>query len=103
MYVERTETFNAMHEGIIAVDKEMNITIFNEKAADILGVTRKIEDCIGQKIYDVLPDTRLPEIVETATPVYDQELYINHHSILSNRVPIIVNGEWLVQLLCLKI
>lgn len=93
MYVERTETFNAMHEGIIAVDKEMNITIFNEKAADILGVTRKIEDCIGQKIYDVLPDTRLPEIVETATPVYNQELYINHHSILSNRVPIIVNGE----------
>ncbi len=93
MYVERTETFNAMHEGIIAVDKEMNITIFNEKAADILGVSRKIEDCIGQKIYDVLPDTRLPEIVETATPVYDQELYINHHSILSNRVPIIVNGE----------
>lgn len=93
MYVERTETFNAMHEGIIAVDKEMNITIFNEKAADILGVTRKIEECIGQKIYDVLPDTRLPEIVETATPVYDQELYINHHSILSNRVPIIVNGE----------
>ena len=93
MYVERTETFNAMHEGIIAVYKEMNITIFNEKAADILGVTRKIEDCIGQKIYDVLPDTRLPEIVETATPVYDQELYINHHSILSNRVPIIVNGE----------
>jgi len=93
MYVERTETFNAMHEGIIAVDKEMNITIFNEKAADVLGVTRKIEDCIGQKIYDVLPDTRLPEIVETATPVYDQELYINHHSILSNRVPIIVNGE----------
>ncbi|UZN00271.1 hypothetical protein OL548_11135 [Lysinibacillus sp. MHQ-1] len=40
-----------------------------------------------------MPDTRLPEIVETATPVYDQELYINHHSILSNRVPIIVNGE----------
>ena len=74
MYVERTETFNAMHEGIIAVDKGMNITIFNEKAADILGVTRKIEDCIGEKIYDVLPDTRLPEIVETATPVYDQEL-----------------------------
>lgn len=72
MYVERTETFNAMHEGIIAVDKEMNITIFNEKAADILGVTRNIEECIGQKIYNVLPDTRLPEIVETATPVYDQ-------------------------------
>ena len=31
MYVERTETFNAMHEGIIAVDKEMNITILMKK------------------------------------------------------------------------
>jgi len=29
MYVERTETFNAMHEGIKAVNKEMNKTIFN--------------------------------------------------------------------------
>lgn len=93
MYVERTETFNAMHEGIIAVDKAMNITIFNEKAGDILGVEAKTENYIGKKIYDILPDTRLPEIVEEGTPVYNQELYINHHSILSNRVPISVNGE----------
>ena len=93
MYVERTETFNAMHEGIIAVDKTMNITIFNEKAGDILGVGMETEIYIGKKIYDVLPDTRLPEIVETGTAIYNQELYINHHSILSNRVPISVNGE----------
>lgn len=93
MYVERTETFNAMHEGIIAVDKAMNITIFNEKAGYILGVEAKTENYIGKKIYDILPDTRLPEIVEEGTPVYNQELYINHHSILSNRVPISVNGE----------
>lgn len=93
MYVERTETFNAMHEGIIAVDKTMNITIFNEKAGDILGVGMETENYIGKKIYDVLPDTRLPEIVETGTAIYNQELYINYHSILSNRVPISVNGE----------
>lgn len=93
MYVERTETFNAMHEGIIAVDKNMNITIFNEKAGDILGVGTKTEDYLDKKIYEVLPDTRLPEIVETGTPIYNQELYINRHSILSNRVPINVNGE----------
>ncbi|MFJ7950960.1 ATP-binding protein [Lysinibacillus sp. NPDC096418] len=93
MYVERTETFNAMHEGIIAVDKDMNITIFNEKAGNILGVGTGTENYIGKKIYEVLPDTRLPEIVETGTAIYNQELYINHHSILSNRVPISVNDE----------
>lgn len=93
MYVERTETFNAMHEGIIAVDKDMNITIFNEKAGNILGVGTETENYISRKIYEVLPDTRLPEIVETGKPIYNQELYINNHSILSNRVPINVNGE----------
>ena len=93
MYVERTETFNAMHEGVIAVDKNMNITIFNEKAGTILGVEGDLESYIGKKIYEVLPDTRLPEIVETGTAIYNQDLYINHHSILSNRVPISVDGK----------
>lgn len=93
LYVERNETFNAMHDGIIAVDNYLNITIFNKKAAEILGVDKKPKSYIGKKIYEVLPDTRLPEIVESGQPVYTQELYINKHSILSNRIPIRVKGE----------
>ncbi|HWK24431.1 MAG TPA: sensor histidine kinase [Ureibacillus sp.] len=93
MYVERTETFNAMHEGIIAVDKDLNITIFNKKASEILGVNQNPSDYIGKNIYDVLPDTRLPEIVLTGKPVFDQEIYVNEHSLLSNRVPILVDGK----------
>lgn len=93
MYVERTETFNSMHEGIIAVDKDMNITIFNKKASEILGVEGEPSDCLGKNIYEVLPDTRLPEIVLTGKPVYDQEIYVNERSILSNRIPILVNGN----------
>ena len=93
MYVERTETFNAMHEGIIAIDKELTITIFNEKACRILGVTELPSTLIGKKISDVLPDTRLPEILELDQPIYNRELYINSHSIMSNRIPIQVNGE----------
>ena len=41
LYVERTETFNAMHEGIIAIDNELNVTIFNKKARKILGVKQE--------------------------------------------------------------
>ena len=93
MYVERTETFNAMHEGIIAIDKELTITIFNEKAREILGVKEQPLTLIGKKIFDVLPDTRLPEILELDQPIYNRELYINAHSIMSNRIPIQVNGE----------
>lgn len=93
MYVERTETFNAMHEGIIAIDNELTITIFNEKASVILGVHKQPSTLIGKKIFDVLPDTRLPEILELDQPIFNRELYINDHSIMSNRIPIQVNGK----------
>ena len=93
MYVERQETFNAMHEGIIAVDNEMNITIFNQKAGFILGVEGENIRYIGRKIYEVLPDTRLPEIVESGKPIYNQEIYINRRSIMSTRIPIQVKGK----------
>lgn len=93
MYVERTETFNAMHDGIIAVNSKLHITIFNKNAAEILGVREDQNTLIGKYIYDVFPDTRLPEIVTKGEPVYNQEIYVNGHSILSNRVPIYVNGK----------
>nr|WP_106779964.1 sensor histidine kinase [Lysinibacillus timonensis] len=93
MYVERTETFNAMHEGIIAVDSQLNITIFNKKAAEILGVDEEPGHLVGKNIYDILPDTKLPEIVFSGSHVFNQEIYVNQHSILSNRVPIHVNGK----------
>ncbi|MER2106475.1 MAG: sensor histidine kinase [Solibacillus sp.] len=93
VYVERTETFNAMHEGIIAIDKDLYITIFNKKASRILGVGGDPSKYIGKKIFDVLPDTRLPEIVESGRAVYNQEIYVNKHSILSNRIPIYVAGK----------
>lgn len=91
LYVERTETFNAMHEGIIAIDNHLQVTIFNTKAKIILGVHE--QDVIGKNIYDVLPDTRLPEIIDFNQPIYNKELQVNQHNILSNRIPIKVNQE----------
>lgn len=93
MYVERTETFNSMHDGIIAINQDLMITIFNQKACEILGVNLEPSKCIGKRIDEVLPDTRLPEIVYSEKPVYDQEIFVNNHSILSNRIPIFVDGK----------
>jgi len=93
LYVERTETFNSMHDGIIAIDQDLKITIFNQKACEILGVDLEPSQCIGKRIEDVIPDTRLPEIVYSKKPVYDQEIFVNNHSILSNRIPISVDGQ----------
>lgn len=91
LYTERIETFNAMQDGIIAIDNDFIITIFNPRAKEILGI--ETDDIIGKCIEELLPDTRLPEILDYNQPIYNKELYINKHTILSNRVPIEVDGE----------
>lgn len=87
---ERTDTFHAMHEGVIAIDNQERITIFNDKAKEIFGITKDVIDCY---IREVIPDTRLPEILQLQQPVYNQELYVGNTIIMSNRVPIKVNHQ----------
>lgn len=89
LLVERTEAFNAMHEGIIAIDMDENITIFNNKAKEMLRISM---DVVGKKIGDVLPDTHLPEIIRLEMPIYNKDLQIRNLSIVSNRIPIKVNN-----------
>ncbi|AEI45404.1 ATP-binding protein [Paenibacillus mucilaginosus] len=90
LLVERTATFHAMHEGVIAIDKHEAITIFNDKAKEMLGIQGEV---IGRPIREVIPDTRLPEILAMNHPVYNQELMVRGARIMSNRVPITVGGE----------
>lgn len=93
MYIERQETFNAMHEGVIAIDNNYNVTIFNKRAGEILGVEGNPSQFLNKNIFEVISDSRLPEIVDSKRAVYDQELFVNHHNILSNRIPIFAEGK----------
>lgn len=85
LLVERTATFNAMHEGVIAIDSQEYITVFNDKAKKMLQIEGEV---LGRHIREVLPDTRLPEILQLNHAVYNQELHVGPAHILSNRVPI---------------
>ena len=88
--VERTATFNAIHEGVIAIDDQERITVINHAAKKMLGVKG---DAVGAKIRDVIPDTRLPEILELGRPIFQRDLYVQNKAILSNRVPITVGDR----------
>ncbi|MDQ0220262.1 sensor histidine kinase [Peribacillus cavernae] len=90
MLVERTEAFNAMHEGVIAIDNYENITVFNAKAMKMFDISG---DVIGKKIREVIADTRLPEILERSSPIYNQEISVQYRNIVSNRVPIKVGNN----------
>ena len=85
MLIEHTAAFNAMHEGVIAIDNNKVITIFNEKAKQMLNISG---DIIGKDIRDIIDDTFLPEILTQDFPIYNQEISVQQKNILSNRVRI---------------
>ncbi|MFJ5965617.1 ATP-binding protein [Bacillus sp. NPDC093026] len=90
MLEERTATFHSINEGVIAIDNQHMITIFNEKAKQIFGVTG---DVVGRNIWDVLADTRLPEIIERGEPVYNEEIHMSGKRIMSSRIPIVMKKK----------
>ncbi|KDE25864.1 histidine kinase [Bacillus safensis FO-36b] len=90
MLEERTATFHSINEGVIAIDNQHMITIFNEKAKQIFGVTG---DVVGRNIWDVLSDTRLPEIIDRAEPVYNEEIHMSGKRIMSSRIPIVMKKK----------
>jgi two-component system, CitB family, sensor histidine kinase DctS len=88
LLVERTAAFQAMNEGIIAIDNQQKITVFNEKAKEILFIKG---NPAGKSIHEVLPSFKLPDVLRTREPVYHEEMTLNNRIILSSRVPILVN------------
>jgi len=86
MFRERSAAYEAMHEGVVAIDTREIITIFNDRAKQLFGISG---DVVGLPIRSVLPDTRLPEILELGKPIYNQELRVGNARIWSNRIPIV--------------
>lgn len=87
---ERTAIFQALGEGIIAIDNESRITVANQAAKRIVGTG---DDLIGKFIWDVLDNSNLPRVLERGEPEYNQEKFINNTVIISNRVPVRVKGQ----------
>lgn len=90
LLVERTATFQAMNEGIIAINKEKQITVFNEKAKEILSIQG---NPAGKFIGDVLPSSKLPEMLTFKQPIYREEMRLENKMVLTSRVPIMVHNE----------
>ncbi|PRO67231.1 ATP-binding protein [Alkalicoccus urumqiensis] len=87
---ERTATFHAIHEGVIAIDQNQTITIMNDAARRMLNIQGA---AVGERIQDVIPDTRLPEVLDVDAPIMEQEFYVQGRAIFSNRIPISQDGR----------
>lgn len=90
LLVERDSTFQAMNDGIIAIDREERITVFNEKAKDILGIRGEVA---GRMIKQILPESMLPYALKDNKAIYHEELRLGDKIVLSSRFPILVNNK----------
>lgn len=79
------------YDGIIATDKKGFITVFNPSAEKIIGLPR--QRAINCNIDKVLDNSRMIKVMETGEPELNQIQSSGDIKILTNRIPIIVNGE----------
>jgi transcriptional regulator with PAS, ATPase and Fis domain len=73
-------------DGIIAIDKQNRITVFNPAAEHILGIPA--QKAIGNALYDVLPENLLPTVIENGVAQLDQVKTFSQKKIVINAVPI---------------
>ena len=78
---------DASYNGIVAINSEGNITVFNPAAERILG--RKRSDMIGHHISLLDPDMGLVDTVERMAPMTGIRVEINGRKILANRTPLV--------------
>jgi signal transduction histidine kinase len=80
----------SIREGVIVIDASGAITRINSEAKRLLNIS---EDMIGSNILSVIPNSRLPLVMQTQQAEYDQEQKNGTNTLITNRVPILVNGE----------
>lgn len=82
---------DSTHNGILTVNEEDRVILLNKAAEDFLGL--KQEDVFGTPITDILPESRLPEIMRSGSGEFGQKLTYKDRVFVSNQTPIVSNGE----------
>ncbi len=89
--IETKCILNAIHEGIIMIDKDMNIRFLNRAGAELLGIPQ--HESVGKDIRKVIKNTRLPEVIETGKSTLNSiQRLSDSRVIVTNRVPIVKNN-----------
>ncbi len=90
LYNEKMGILDAIYEGLVAVDAKGKITLINDSALNILHLKNKIDkdQVVGQNVEDIIPNTRMMNILETGKCEFEEEQRLNDTIIMTNRIPI---------------
>ena len=79
------------YEGVVAIDEQGLITVFNKTATEIAGIPA--EAALGQHIRDILPETGLLRVLETGEPELGELQKLNGTMVAKNRIPVKVKDR----------
>ncbi|WP_108125887.1 ATP-binding protein [Saccharospirillum mangrovi] len=92
LFEELDATLQSVREGIIAVNRDGQITTVNRTAIETLGLAPDTP-LIGREINDVVPESGLMPVLESGEPQFDQEVWMNERHMIVNRLPVKQDGE----------
>lgn len=81
---------DAAHEGIIWVDYNGIVTVFNKEATSILGISN--EDAIGKYYSDVVRDLDIEEVMLKKIEIPRQIIHVHGLQILITKTPIVLDN-----------
>lgn len=77
---------DSTYDGMIAVDENGIITLFNKAAERLTGILQK--DALGMLVTDVILNTRLMHILETGELELNRKQNLGSSKIVTNRMPV---------------
>ncbi|MFD0679839.1 MULTISPECIES: ATP-binding protein [unclassified Paenibacillus] len=87
LYMEKQAILESIREGILSINSKGFITMANKQTLRMLGLPEDT-DITGRLIDEVVPTTRLHEVIQTGESQFDHEMIFGEHEVIANRVPI---------------
>ena len=87
LYKEKSAILEAIREGVIAVNREGDITLANQTALQMLETEN--DALIGKNVLKAIPNTRLIDVIASGKSEFDEQMKLGNTKVVANRVPIL--------------
>jgi two-component system, CitB family, sensor kinase len=94
LYKEKSAILEAIREGVIAVNREGEITLANHTALQMLETGS--ENLIGKNVLRAIPNTRLLDVIASGQNEFDEQMKLGNTKVIANRIPILDNHNQVI-------
>jgi PAS domain S-box-containing protein len=82
---------DSMANGVIAIDREGTIIVFNDAAARLLGVEKG--KALGKNLLSIVPNSGLVNVLRTGEAETGRPQPVRSRTVIANRAPMFRDGE----------